>query len=714
MYVESASQGWSAPALARLILGATGVYLASLCLGLVLWAMVPSLLMGWERALITTGSMEPSIKPGDIVLMAPAVADEIDPGAVVTFIDPVDGEATLHRVVSRNDDGDFRTKGDANRRPDSSLVSSDSILGEGKLLIPLVGTPLLWAKSGSWVETSSFVAVLILGAFAIWWGLAGDDSRNRERQRNQPVPRRLPVAGAGILSGSVLVLALISGQMPFWLMMGALYVAGGVAAAAAWLNLERPQIKLEISPRLVGWSGRAGLSLLFGALLIPALLGTETGTVSLSRSALSSQTLNSGNSFNAASSFEVELLGTWLTGLSHTAEAGDERALVFVGGNEHIGQVESLGGWGTGLSHSAEAGSDRLLVFIAGNEHSTAAVTLDSVSYGGQALNKANSISVGATVTAHVEIWYLDESGIAAASNSTFIPTWSATPDNPMYSHAFFGGVDQASPIGTQDTASADSSTPNPITTGVLGDDSGDLVVVGAVAGETGSYTPQNGFSLGNNQAAASTTTLGTAYKSGSGAGETPSMLHSGPNRQVIAAVELNAEPVPAPTLTSVTYGGQSLTKVNDIAVGTTFKASVEIWILDEAGIAAATGSTFVPTWSDMPNLPMYSHAFFGGVDQVTPTGAQATNSTGTSTPNPITTTGLATNDGDMVVVGAVGGDDGTFTPQNGFLLGNNQNLVSTTTMGTAYKAATGATETPSMSHSSPNRRVIAAVVLSR
>jgi hypothetical protein len=204
----------------------------------------------------------------------------------------------------------------------------------------------------------------------------------------------------------------------------------------------------------------------------------------------------------------------------------------------YVPPVTLLGSWSTGLTHTAEAGSDRLLVFVAGYEDG-ASPTLSTVTYGGQTLTKVNDVTTGTTNIAHVEIWILDESGIAAASGSTFVPTWTSAPANPMYAHAFFADVDQTTPTGAQEVAETASSTPNPLTTTALATNSGDMVVVGAVSGNDGSYTPQNGFTEGNDQTAGSTTTMGTSYKAASGSSETPSMLHSGPNRQVIAGVVL-------------------------------------------------------------------------------------------------------------------------------------------------------------------------------
>ncbi|MGI9657545.1 MAG: hypothetical protein ACR2OD_01450, partial [Gaiellaceae bacterium] len=419
---------------------------------------------------------------------------------------------------------------------------------------------------------------------------------------------------------------------------------------------------------------------------------------------------------------DPQLVGSWGTGLTHAAESGVDRGLVFITGNEQgpqAGQVNLLGSWSTGLTHAAETGSDRLLVFIAGHETATVpapAPALASVTYGGQSLTNVNAVSAGTSITAHVEIWVLDEAGIAAASSSTLVPTWDTTPELPMYSHAFFGGVDQTTPTGDEATNTTDTATPNPIATAALTTSSGaDMVVVGAVAGEDGSYTPQNSFTLGNNQTASTTVTLGTAYKQAAAGTETPSMQHSGPNLQVIAGAVLQAAPIPVvATVTSVDYGGQAMTNVNSVSTGTTATAATEIWFIDEAGIAAATDGTFVVAWNTSPHLPMYSHAFFSGIDQSDPIGDTATNGSATGTPNPITTSALTTVAGDIVVAGAVAGNDGSYTPQNSFTLGNTQTAGTTTTLGTAYKQAAAGTETPSMLHSGPNRQVIAGAVLNR
>lgn len=89
-------------------------------------------------------------------------------------------------------------------------------------------------------------------------------------------------------------------------------------------------------------------------------------------------------------------------------------------------------------------------------------------------------------------------------------------------------------------------------------------------------------------------------------------------------------------------------------------------------------------------------------------------------TPNPVPLGSVATSKNDMVIGAATAGEAGSYTAQNGFLLGLTQDRNAggwTTAHGTAYKLADGSNETVSMlfNPASPpwtNRQVAAALVL--
>ncbi len=173
-----------------------------------------------------------------------------------------------------------------------------------------------------------------------------------------------------------------------------------------------------------------------------------------------------------------------------------------------------------------------------------------------------------------------------------------------------------------------------------------------------------------------------------------------------------HAEDDVAITLNSVTYGGQSMTPVIERVTGTSgYRAYVAAYILDDAGIEAATSGTFVPDWTTTPENVSYASVFLGSVNQTTSIGATASDSSTSSTPNPITTSPLSTDEGDMVFVGATCGNTGDYTVNNGFTEAYEHDMASST--GTdGYKSATGADETPSVTHNSVNRQVIIGFVV--
>ena len=76
----------------------------------------------------------------------------------------------------------------------------------------------------------------------------------------------------------------------------------------------------------------------------------------------------------------------------------------------------------------------------------------------------------------------------------------------------------------------------------------------------------------------------------------------AGTNRALIFIAHV--EEAGAINLSSVTYSGQSMIKIIDEIVGSSYQAYVVTYILDEANIAAATNGAFVPVWSASIGLP--------------------------------------------------------------------------------------------------------------
>ena len=137
-----------------------------------------------------------------------------------------------------------------------------------------------------------------------------------------------------------------------------------------------------------------------------------------------------------------------------------------------------------------------------------------------------------------------------------------------------------------------------------------------------------------------------------------------------------------------------------------------EIWVLNEAGIVAATGIDFAITWNTTPDSATFATAVYENVSQPGLTGAWAFGSASSSTLNPVTTFPMQAAAGDAVVIAAVAGTDGSYTAQNGYTLQLTTGLDSTATLGVADKFPATGFETGSMQHSAPDRQTIVGVVL--
>jgi signal peptidase len=99
-----------------------------------------SALNPWVQArVIISGSMEPTIKTGSMVIVVPQ--DEYHRGDIISFIDPDIGR-NVHRIVGEvTSDGVtyYITKGDAARMADRTPVPLDKVEGKVVLIFPYLG-----------------------------------------------------------------------------------------------------------------------------------------------------------------------------------------------------------------------------------------------------------------------------------------------------------------------------------------------------------------------------------------------------------------------------------------------------------------------------------------------------------------------------------------------------------------------------------------------
>lgn len=201
----------------------------------------------------------------------------------------------------------------------------------------------------------------------------------------------------------------------------------------------------------------------------------------------------------------------------------------------YASDVGILGSWVSGTSHTKESGTDRALVFIAhARRNSTSATSLTSVTYGGRAMTKVvEKITSSATnPRIYTAAFILNEADINAATTATFTPTWSGTPSYTAYGSVFLQNVNQSALTGA--TADDEITTGYLITTPMLATNAGDMVIGAATNSATGSYTMNNAFTEAQ-ELTITTADAVEGYKIATGAEEVPSVTHSVSNTRQTA-----------------------------------------------------------------------------------------------------------------------------------------------------------------------------------
>lgn len=149
---------------------------------------VPQAVGADHSFVILSGSMEPSISPGDVVIVDASGAVAV--GDVVTF-DSGSEVPTTHRVVDAVD-GQYVTKGDANENVDSRPVDPDDVLGRVSLTIPLAGYVVLWTNSPTGYVALVIIPIGLLLANELYtWAVAPREDDSADEQTPKPAIRRV-------------------------------------------------------------------------------------------------------------------------------------------------------------------------------------------------------------------------------------------------------------------------------------------------------------------------------------------------------------------------------------------------------------------------------------------------------------------------------------------------------------------------------------------
>ncbi len=138
---------------------AVGIFVAVLVAFLLL-----SNALGVRALSMLSGSMEPEIPTGSLLLVCSVDASSLQVGDVVAY-SPSQETVVTHRIVEVLDSPlSFRTKGDANSFIDPTAISAEKIQGKVMLYIPFLGYVSVLLKTP--------VGIIALASIAIPWLLA--------------------------------------------------------------------------------------------------------------------------------------------------------------------------------------------------------------------------------------------------------------------------------------------------------------------------------------------------------------------------------------------------------------------------------------------------------------------------------------------------------------------------------------------------------------
>jgi len=99
-------------------------------------------LLGVTPTVISSGSMNPSLQIGDIVLIDEVEPEELREGDIIQYVDYDNVTLILHRLIKIiEEDGKtyYETKGDANNAPDLKPITKERIKGKTIFTIPKIG-----------------------------------------------------------------------------------------------------------------------------------------------------------------------------------------------------------------------------------------------------------------------------------------------------------------------------------------------------------------------------------------------------------------------------------------------------------------------------------------------------------------------------------------------------------------------------------------------
>ena len=155
---------------ARRLLDALLIVVVAVVFGTIVLSRLVPMVTGGQTFVVRGGSMEPAIRLGSAVVVAPVAASQLNVGDIVTVEVGPDKAVFTHRItrlVPRDDGLWLQTKGDANPTEDPSIIPATAVIGRAVVAIPGIGylIALLSTLPGIALVISVSTSILAAGWF---------------------------------------------------------------------------------------------------------------------------------------------------------------------------------------------------------------------------------------------------------------------------------------------------------------------------------------------------------------------------------------------------------------------------------------------------------------------------------------------------------------------------------------------------------------------
>lgn len=112
--------------------------------------------------LIQSGSMEPTIMVGDIILVQET--NDYQVRDTITYFDH-GGRVVTHRILEKNEVNNavsYVTKGDANEAIDPSVIPESDVIGEVVFVVPKLGFIVAWSRTKFGIVAMVLIPTIII------------------------------------------------------------------------------------------------------------------------------------------------------------------------------------------------------------------------------------------------------------------------------------------------------------------------------------------------------------------------------------------------------------------------------------------------------------------------------------------------------------------------------------------------------------------------